>query len=391
MKKLVVMLLAATLSLSTLAGCGEKKPAQNTSVGNEVSQEKQNDTEEYIEDEDVSEAEAEEDNSNVRKNGELPSDKNELTDEEVSYHLGKIFKALQNLDVETLAEYTNSDYTLENLEELRADAEAVEFWNAVVGDMVYFEECDILLAKSSDYIYSKWFTQSWQNGAELEEYVEDMDKEEVLAIYDKYYAEAPWVCGSLKDTLLGWDVSIEDGYLKCNLDRILSDIGYEDLGNLMEYGETLNYGELLMGDQILSLGYDHILEDMPNYATILSMKLDDIVALAEAQISEDEKFGFSYDCYVDYYVPEASRAMIQKYIDENVECYREMSHLVAFAPANFDDVYPLYYATDEVRSELEKYDIVQKYYIYEFTENFDNNFELFYDAAETLIDSGVLE
>lgn len=390
MKKIVMLLLVMTMSLTMFTGCGEAGAGKGASVDKEGSTEKQDDAGEESEDADTAEDE-EAENSNVRKNGALPNDKADLTEEEVYYHLGKIFRAFQKLDIETLAEYTNSEYTLEKLETLRNDAEALEFFNMIVGDMVYFEDCDLLLAKSSDYIFTKWYTDAWKSGAELPDDVEDLDRDETLAIYEKYYAEAPWVCGTLADNLMGWDATIENGYLKCNLDRILNGVGYEELDDIMEYGSPLDYADLLMGEHLLSLGYDHIKEDMPNYQTVLSMNLDDIVALIEAELSEEDKAGFWYDCYAQYYVPEASRAVLQQYFDENVECYRELSHLWACAPANFEDDYPLYHATDKARAEMEKYNIVHTYYIYEFTESFDNNFDLFYNVAELLLESGKLQ
>lgn len=394
MKKLLVMFLVSALSLSMLTGCGaggagadSGRESQETSADGSQEQEKAGgNAEDYA---DADNADAEETEGSIRKNGELPADVEELTEEEMCYYMTQIFRAFQTLDTETLSEFTDSDYVLEHLDEIREDEEALAFWNNVVGKMVYFEDSDLLLAKSNTYIFGQWYEQAWKENREIVEDVSDLSKEEVLAIYDQYFEEAPYVCGSVADELR-WNMEIVDGHIQCSLDNILECVGYEELDEYWEDVDTLNYGRLLLGDECtLNMGYDHIQEDIPEYETLLSMNLDDIVALIEEQLPEDKKSGFEYDCYMQYYVPEDTRAILQQYFDEKVDCYRGVSSVWAYAPDNGARTY--YDATEETISQLAQYNIVEPYYLSGLISNFENDFDMFYNVVEVLIESGELE
>lgn len=400
MKKLLVMLLVSALSLSMLAGCGANgedpdsgRENHEVSADAENDEDKQQDAEDSnadnADDEDDAEAESTEAaEGGIRENGQLPEDVEELTEEEVYYHMGVVFEAFRTLDTQTLATYTDDESLLEHLDAVREDAEALDFWNKIVGEMVYFADSDILMAKSSGYIYGNWYTQAWKEGKELVDEVAELSKEEALALYDQYFAEAPYVCGQIIDEL---DPVIEDGYLICEMDGILESVWYAELSEIWGIFDPIDYAVLLMGaEDCFGLGYDYLAEDMPAYETVLSMNLNDIYTVVEEQIPEEKKDGLYYEYYQKYVVPEENRAIMQQAIDENVQAYRTLYSVWVMEKADVETDYPMSYATEETRSQLKNYNVVNCYHIRRFPTDFGNDFTVFYEVAEKLIASGAL-
>lgn len=395
MKKLFAAILVTVLAVSSLTACSDK-PAKGSSsslpdtmesslnaLDSKTETENTGDADVYTDTDDGSTNDS---TGGIRENGSLPEYAEELTDEEREYYFGHIYDAFVALDTETLTDYALDSDVLEILDAIRNDAQALDFWNKITGSTKYFADSDLLLIKSTEYIYSRWYTEHWENNTELPNSTEDLSYDETMAIYDKYFAEAPYTCGQLKDLM-----EIQDGYIKCDLGDIF-DTAY---GPKMRHVMSMNgmyYGSLLMAkDGKMNLGFDYIKEAFPEYEAYMSLNLDKLVDITSASISEEDKAGNTYTDYFEkYIIPEDSRAILQRYVDENFTCLRTESDLKVFYPADAEKDYPYYRGTAEAKEALKNYNIVNIIRIYEYPQDFGHSFSPFFYAIIRLAESGEL-
>lgn len=395
MKKLFAALLVTVLAVSSLTACSDKPAKGSSSSLPDTMESSQNAPDSKTDTENTGDADvhpdAGDDGSDasaggIRENGSLPEYPEDLTDEEREYYFGHIFDAVVALDTETLADYALDSDDLKTLDAIRNDAQALDFWNKITGSMKYFADSDLLLIKSAEYIYSRWYTECWKNNAELPASTEELSYEETMAIYDKYFAEAPYTCGQLKDLM-----EIQDGYIKCDLGNIFDNAYGPKLRHVMGMN-GMYYGSLLMTkNATINLGHDYIKEAFPEYEAYMSLNLDKLVDITSASISEEDKAGTTYrDYFEKYIIPEDSRAVLQRYVDENFTCLRTESDLKVFYPADAEKDYPYYRGTSEAKEALKNYNIVNIIRIYEYPQDFGHSISPFFYAIIRLEESGEL-
>lgn len=370
-----------------LTGCGAKNVEQNIST----EQEKDTASKVSAESQETVEEDVAATPDRIRENGQF-ANVEDLTEEELHYHMGVFLKAIQELDVETLRDYTDNNEMIYRFKLLGEDPAKVAFWNKVVDEMVYFEDSTLLVAKCPSYIYTKWFTEKAESGSKFPGSVGEISPEEADEIYNQYFASAPYMGGLLRDTL---KADVQDGYLKFNMETVFDCLGF-GLDSLFDtFSDELCCGALLFGvDEHFEYDEDTMTwleQEIPEYRSVMSMNLAEIVSIVEAGLPEEEKAGIAWKFYQEYYVPQESRAILQEYFDQNVECYRYDLGLGFFTKASMELDYPWNCATEEDRAWLENKNLVNPSFIWEFLTDFETGFEPFCIVAQNLIKAGELQ
>ena len=158
-KKITAMLIASALSLICLTACGKDKENSITeSKTGEVS---------TVEEDNVNSSSDESNDEDVFNDNEIMLDADSLTDEQIKEFTEILFTAVQKLDIETLKKYTEEDdSSVKVLEEIASTPEYKDLWDKTVGKMIYMPKSCVVLAKSPDWLYSKWYTLKAEENAE---------------------------------------------------------------------------------------------------------------------------------------------------------------------------------------------------------------------------------
>lgn len=386
MKKKLALLILVALLTNLIAGCAKndsgKTPDQKETVpvteNRDVeTTEGQNST---APEQDTKEEDPED---GIRKNGELPESVDDLTEEELYHYIGVIFKAIQELDLETLTLYGTSEVDLKDYRAI-AESEDAYFWYEITGNMMYFEEEDILVYKDPVYLFSKWYMESDASHVESVDETANIPNEEVLEAYNLYYEECPYVATHLKYDV---DFRIEDGFLKCNIGDFLDDVT-ASVNYMTDLYDNFLFGPLLMGNQnCLRFGYEYITSTLPEYEEFLSLDLDRICAVIDGMdTSEIDTESQYYQTYLTYYADEASRQIIQEYLDKNCFAVRDLSEVYIYKTADYNTDTPLSHMNDADKGVLSDYNV----YTRKGIQGFNNGFTFFYELAKYLKDNGVL-
>lgn len=399
-KRILSMLLAVLMTASLLTGCGEKSSgvsgkADDTTVSqmpdtnDDAADSSPASGENESEGESASQAADPNLPEGVRPNGQI----DELTDEELKYYAGILFRAAQALDTETLSLYADDQGDIVYLQQIKDDSQMTELWNKTVGQWIYFDADGLLLTKSLHYIEAKWYTDYWQSGVEIPvQDVEDYTIEDTLALYDKYYTDAPYEAILYTDDYY-FNLWAEDGCLKFDVGGMLEPIDTNlSLCDICDFGYGFHPALLLFGaSSSFSLGYDYIEKGFPRYLEFMTGDIDTIVNAILEDIPADEQNGISFRYLEQYFTSEEYHDITKAYMDENVEILRNLDTVYFFMPLAAGKEYPTTMITEETKAELEKYDVVTVTSMSKFPEYFQNNGALLYDIPEKLIALGLVE
>lgn len=309
-----------------------------------------------------------------------------------------VFTAFQNMDAEALKPFLEeSDYN--NLAEgfgwIQDNPEDAEFWKQTVGTMRYFPESDVLIARSPEYVGAKWYTDCWKNNAEIPaEDSQDFPKEYLDEIYDTYYKDAPYtIINGFGNEIMSQD---EEGNYLCYLFKMLPRMGYDELsGALRDHGNSaaLRAAILLDCGNSYGLGYDYISDDIPGYEAILSKDLDGMIQIVDTGVELEEN-NTSARCYNDYYKDAQNQELLQQYLNDECEVYRELDQIHFYLPIDVDNTFPYSYVlTENDKAELRQMNVrfVYSSLMSSFPDNFDNNFTPYYDLVEFARYQGIVE
>lgn len=347
-KKTLSLLLIAAMLAALLTGCG--KDSGNTSTGldgvpNPSQNEEKNSTG-ITESDDIGDSNIFEE---VRPNGQI----DELTDAEKCYYAGVILRAAQALDTDTLSLYADDEEPLRYLELIKADSDSKEFWDKTVGQWMYFDEDGIIVSKSPVYIQAKWYTECWKNNEDITfSNYEKITLEEALSLYKTYYESSPYVLTDFYYLFI--NLWVENGYVKCDMDNILSPvIPSVKLSNLFNEEECFNAGSLLFG-LFYNLGYDYIEETTPYYQEFMSGDVESIAKAARKMLPADEQTDYILPYLENYFESEKYRDVIQTYLRENTEILRDLDYVYFCMPKILDEsVY-----SSRTRERLKDYEII---------------------------------
>jgi len=373
-----------------LTGCGEKKDA-STDYDYDMEEADQinwdTDTEDYSDWDDMeTEKEA---SAVIRENGKLPDDPEELTEDEVAYYAGLTFTAVQELDCDTLALFTDESI-IDDLRAVKEDPTALEWWNRIIGELMYFPKEDVLIGKSFRYIFSSWYTDCVENNVPLPESIEDLTLEEAQAIYDKYYESAPYE--AVDGLVYHLDYTVEDGYFRCFISEIFYDLHNADLSDCLRqtwdsYG-PLNASVLLLGESGSLNDESYIRKEFPEYEQILSMNLSSLTEILTPYFEEDSS-GILGAYFEEYLVNENNRAILQKYFTENCTIKRGPVWLSLFMPVDLEYSYPVYLLSEDEKEQIAELNLINFRSISGLSKTYD--FNSYYELIKLLIDKGILE
>lgn len=390
MKKKLTLLILMALLTNLIAGCA-KSGSGKTPDTKETVPVTENREIETTEGQNKGEPETKEvPDDGIRKNGELPESVDDLSEEELYHYIGVIFKAIQELDLETLTLYGTSEVDLKDYSAI-AESEDAWFWYEIMGNMMYFEDEDILVYKDPVYLFSKWYMESDASHVESVDETANIPNEEALEAYNLYYEECPYVATHLKYDV---DFRIEDGFLKCNIGDFLDDVT-ASVNYMTDLYDNFLFGPLLMGNQnCLRFGYEYITDTLPEYEELLSLDLDRICAVIDGMdtsaIDTESLESLYYQTYLTYYADEANRQIIQEYLDKNCFAVRDLSEVHIYKTVDYNTDTPLSHMNNADKEVLSDYNVYTRKGISNFTQGFNNGFAFFYELAKYLKDNGAL-
>jgi len=266
------------------------------------------------------------------------------------------FKAFQELDIEGVKPYlSESDFEEISIlfESIKEDEEDVAFWNNTIGTMIYFPDSDVLVRKSWDYIQAKWYTDCWKENAEIPgEDADEFPQEYLDDIYDRYYADAPY-CTVYGFGEASMDISEETGSVICWKSGFTDALGIEGF-YILSSMKNLRAAIMMNNVSALGLGYEYIAEDIPGYEALLSKDIDQMIAILD-EVVDPEKKDLYLDTYRNYYKNGETKEILQQFLDERCEIYRNLSNIIFFLPADMDkDFYEVWNLTEENKAILKQ-------------------------------------
>lgn len=310
-----------------------------------------------------------------------------------------VLKAYKELDLETLAPFLSED-SYEQAEAvfsyIKSNPEDKAFWDNTIGSAIYFEESDVLLVKSVDYIEARWYGDAAENNEAIpEEESEDFSVAYLDAIYNNYYADAPYeVAYKVSDTI----ISVKDeGNNKAVFNKIPYVLGCEKLKYVFSsYSyytrEKLRAAILLNAADCFALGFDYIAKDIPDYKDLLSKDLDKFVAILD-ETAEEDPSGIYYHAYTHYIKDENNRALLQKFFDEECIVLRDLSSITLFLPIDLNSTYVYkrqVKENDKATITSMGIKLVTKHNVFSFPD-MGNNFSAYYDLTERAVERGIIE
>lgn len=401
MKRILAILLSVIMVMS-LAACGNKAdkdtidptgyldPDGNTIVdtGTEPSDENLNNEtkDKYVVDENGK-------LTNIRKNGKLPSNAKDLTDEETYYYLGEVIQAVIDLDIEKLKTYSDDENVLVYFESIANDESHKAMYDKTVGNIIYLKDSHYFVFKDPFYIYSRWYSdQKLANGKTI---VAQLTTEEIDDVYAKYYDDAPYIVDNANE--YRFDFTLIDGSIYFNLDNVLDIVGYKSIGDLTP-DAPFNYGNYVFGNNRDSV-VDTSAQDKPASREILdiiaSCDLDKMVEYVENNKNYDLNFANKEavydDCYQLYYKNELLRKKIQAWMNDNTETYKSDFGVVTYVKADIDhkDNWPFNMLTEAERDQIRSLPIYVKFATYEIGEMAE--WGQYYIIVEQMIYDGAIE
>lgn len=327
----------------------------------------------------------------IRENGSLPQDLNEISKEEFAYHFDIIMKALKELDVHTISTYSGDANLINMLTMVRGNVTYISYWTSIFNDITYLPNSDIVVYRSTDYIFSNWYKNLANAESEIVDDVAEIPNDMTEILYKASYKEAPFIATRLFSDNV---TKVDGGYLIVDISKAFSNVLCE-LDNLLimddEGNESFSYARLLMGDNsCLSLGYDYITKNISDCDSIVSLDLDAIIKAYDSTLSQDEKNTFYYSYYEQFYKNDSYRPMLADYLKNFCKSVRSFSDVILYRPANIDNEYPYYQANDEEKDFLRSIDLYTAHKIYSFPEGFNGNFTFFYQIIDNLQYEGLI-
>lgn len=305
------------------------------------------------------------------------------------------FKAFQDLDAEAAKPYLmESDYEeiVDVFNRIKANEEDVEIWNKTIGAMIYLPDSDMLIRKSWDYIQAKWYTDCWRENVEIPgDAADEFPKEYLDEIFERYYEDAPY-CTVTKFADHVMYVSEDAEIQECIEREFRESLGIESFYRL-SHVEDLRAAVMMKGVGTLGLGYEYIEEKTPGYEVLLSKDIDQWIVIMDEVISSAEKSPV-LDIYTDYYKNEETKEILQKFLNEQCEVYRDLGRVVFFFPVDVDkDYFQTRGLTEEDRMLLKQMNLrlVAKESISDFPDDLDKHISIFYDLVSQAKDLGLVK
>lgn len=356
MKRLLALLLACLMMFSLVA-CGNNSDKPDTPTdGGAIEQpiDKPDDTKPSEESttpdsEDTTEP-SEEPSDTIRENGQFPEDKNDLTEAELEYINGalydKVVKAVIELDMDVLREYTGSQY-LYGFERINENEKFRTMYLNTIGKSIYLPESRYIVKVDTQYVFAKWHTGLLLTNGVVPASVADITHEQVDSIYENIYKNAPVKLYELHTDCF----YLDEGYVKFNTDLLLHDT--EMMVSNMTPDRTYDnaYAEFIFAEEAEHLDSNYsTLKENQKFATMMFNKnIDEVVAFFHSD--EADASDSTTKRVLEVLEDETKKAALQEWINEYMEVLCTTSSHHIYLHLTFDgvrlDMQPFYYALPE--------------------------------------------
>lgn len=391
MKKIITIFLVLAMTVSLFVGCKktETKPANDkpqTSSNDkpQTNTPTEKDEPSTIEDDPEETGAPVIDDSVIRPNGELPDGIGQLTSAEIEYYFKDIFYAVRDFDFEKLESYY-PDGKFADLHAIYDNEEYRALWEKTIGQIIYLPKAKLMVSRSPAYAFSMWYTDAASKNAEIPENVGELPHDEVNAIYEQYFTNAPYIAAQLDYFAIDFDV--KDGRIVFTINEIFENLGFAEISDMSPRNYQDGYGRMVMGDEnYLGLGYDYIKKETncPYYEEVMTLDLDKIFAVLDEEEFKKES-DFYYQNYELYYKNDEYRPIIQDWIKENCIALRALSNVRVFMKVDPSKEWPYYLAEGEEQEQLQKLECYTMEYVREFPHDLGNTYSLFFDVIETMV------
>ena len=274
--------------------------------------------------------------TNIRNNGKLPSDAKNLTEAETYYYIKTVLKAAFELDIETLKIFSSNKNDVAVFEEIAANEKHKEMYLKTIGNVIYLEDSNYVVYKDPFYFYSRWFNN--MVGNDKSTIISELSKEDVDAIYDKYYEDAPYIADRIYTH--DFQFNIKDGRIYFEMDNILNVIGYKSVKDLFPIKKN-SYSSLLFGTNhkpVIDVSFDGSSAPKEILDIITSGDLDSMVEYINRNenynLNDDNKDTRYDECYQIYYKETELREMVKDWMKDNVQIYGSNYGAVTYIRAN---------------------------------------------------------
>jgi len=396
MKK-ISMVLVLMMCLGLLVGCNQKtdkKDNQPEVEMNSNSGEENKDTV-YIE------------GTEIRQNGFLPNNIEELTDEEVAYYFYIVINALKELDLETLEKYAKeeesaglfTDYTaMECLSFIKNDEIMHSLWENTIGKMICLPETGQVVYKDTQYMFYKWCNDMVKNGEELPEYLSNLSLEEIQKISEKYDEDIPY--RSTYEPTISFKNAyfVENGKIYFQLTHIIMNVADTALSNIApdedgmfsssEYSQLAFGGVILMPTDEITTDDKITLEDVALQGDLKAV-VEYFDAQPENDLHTDDLYGKVYRTYLK---DADNLAKAQKWMDENVEILSAGNSVYFYVPMLKNGIYSYENYPTEERELIEDIELVDCLWLGVGDESYNrSDFSEYYHMIEVMKTFGVFD
>ena len=341
----------------------------------------------------------------VRPNGQLPDGASALTYAEVRHYVGKIMKAVIELDVDTTNEYAIED-SASIIQRIKEDATYRAIWEQTIGQSIYLEQSYMLLYKDPQFIFASWLTDAYKNNEPIKAKIEDYSEDEIVSIFERYSPKAPYVIVEI-DVRDDFDIYIQNGKIKFNCENCFASTTW---GRLSEMGVSDSstrsnkaIAQMVFGEECdISYGMDYISNNgFTIWEPMITGDLQSIIAAFDNATGYDMNAEITDDMngtsklmrkvYRHFYKNSENVSKIQAWIDENVIILRDISAVWFWNPAELEDTYPYYDLKDDEKALIKDLNIYVKHRVYKYDVNDDNEFYPFYEVVAQMARLGAIE
>lgn len=388
MKKLLAILLVFVMILS-LAACGSDKTEDDTKTPTTEQTENVPTTpsENEGDNQEPTETIPSEGQPTMRENGQYPEDKADLTDEERKYIEGelydKVLQAVIDLDMDVLREYTGSQY-LNGFEAIYADEDFREMYKNTVGTFVYLKESKRIAIRDTEYVFAKWHTSLMETNSVIPGDEDDLTKEEVDAIYEAFYKNAPMTLIEVKKDCF----YLSDGYVKFNTDFMFHDADMPFSLMTPNKGFDNPYARLIFAEEAKYLSPDGVYKTLAEDKDYINIFYNKDLDAAQAYLSNE---AFATTSYVNSVLKvlndEAKKSALQEWINEHCETIVTCSSGFVYThldttKINLKSVVPFHELTDADLATANTFAVAQSNLISDGERDFAYVWYRIIDAAE---------
>ena len=275
-------------------------------------------------------------------------------------------------------------------------------WEKTGGQSDYLEESHMLVYKDPEFIFASWMTDAYSNGETLKASLEEYTEEELIAVFDKYAAKAPYV--AVEIDFDDFDIDLEEGKIKIDCNECFAATEWDELSDIGVPHATVrtaaDLGHLLFGAHSdTSLGLDYIsAEGFSIWNAYITGDLAQITAAIDASTAYDMNAEITDTTnqlmemvYQHYYKDADKAAAVQAWIDENVMILRDMSTVLFYIPAELNDTYPYYTLTDTEKAQLADVQIYIRENVHRHEANSDSEVYPFYQIVAQMARLGAID